>query len=127
MAVCGNARHKEELMFRIKSIKWVTKKRGRTSENHRVTESLGDNITTVTSKRARHSARLHHGGCTISKHAVTCCCEYFNMITINGSPSPRVLVGISCGGSRFVFNSNLTEFPSGWCDRRTTGVRETNK
>jgi len=58
------------------------KKRGRTSENNRVTESLGDNTTT--SKRARHNANLHHGGFSISKHAVACCCEYFNMITING-------------------------------------------
>ena len=73
-------------MFRIKSIKWVTISAGvPTSENNRVTESIGDNTTTVTSKRARHDARLHHGGYSIGKHAVTCCCEYFNiMTTING-------------------------------------------
>lgn len=35
-------------------------------------ESFGDNTTTVTSKRADHNARLHHGGYSISnKHAVT--------------------------------------------------------
>lgn len=39
---------------------------------------------------------------------------------------PRVIVGISCGGSRFVFNSNLTEFPSGWCDGRREHKRLIN-